>query len=158
MPSTVEIIEGGTVIDHIAAGQGLRVMRILRLAGGDSIPPLPVEIHLPPAPRMVLLINVPSRQMGQKDILKLEGRTLSQQEADQIALVAPQATLNTLVGGKCVKKQPVRQPAKLEGIAACPNSNCISQSQNLPGRFALHGGRARCHYCERLFKPEELAI
>ncbi len=61
----VSAIKEGTVIDHIPAGKGLKVIQILRLDrvnGGV----------------LLLAANVPSQKLGRKDIVKIEGKYLSE--------------------------------------------------------------------------------
>ncbi|PSQ32524.1 hypothetical protein BRD11_06695, partial [Halobacteriales archaeon SW_12_69_24] len=41
-------------------------------------------------------INVPSDRLGVKDIVKVEGRELSQNEVDVLSLIAPAATINII--------------------------------------------------------------
>ena len=49
-------------------------------------------------------MNVPSSQMGNKDIVKIEGRELAPKEVDKIALIAPQATINIVRDYEIVEK------------------------------------------------------
>ena len=77
----VSKIRNGTVIDHVAAGEALHVLAILGIdgSGGESVS---------------LGMNVPSERMGRKDIVKVEGREMSQAELDVLSLIAPDATVN----------------------------------------------------------------
>ena len=77
----VSKIRDGTVIDHIAGGQALNVLAILGVdaASGDTVS---------------VAMNVPSDRLGTKDIVKVEGRELSQDEVDVLSLIAPAATIN----------------------------------------------------------------
>ncbi|MEM2127741.1 MAG: aspartate carbamoyltransferase regulatory subunit, partial [Candidatus Bathyarchaeia archaeon] len=54
----VSKIENGIVIDHIPAGKAFLVLKLLRLD---------------PSARVLLAINVDSRRLGVKDIIKVEG-------------------------------------------------------------------------------------
>ena len=152
MPLMVEKIENGTVIDRIDAYKGILVLEKLRLL------PAPGQSGEGPRPRMALLINVPSRHMGHKDILKIEGRELKAAEVNKIALMAPRARLNVIQAGRVASKTDVKLPSELLGVAGCPNPQCVSQPQNLPGHFHAEKERLRCHYCERLFRPDELVL
>jgi aspartate carbamoyltransferase regulatory subunit len=60
----VKKICDGTVIDHIAAGNALAVLRILGIKGREGTV-------------VSILMNVPSKTLGKKDIVKIEGRELS---------------------------------------------------------------------------------
>ncbi len=146
----VEKIENGTVIDRIDAYKGILVLEKLRL-----LPSLGAEGA---RPRMALLINVPSRHMGHKDILKIEGRELAASEVNKIALMSPRARLNVIQAGRVARKTDVKLPAELDGVAGCPNPQCVSQSEKLAGHFHVERERLRCKYCERLFRPDELVL
>jgi hypothetical protein len=65
----VSKIRNGTVIDHVTAGQALNVLAILGIdgSGGESVS---------------IGMNVPSDKLGSKDVVKVEGRELSQSEVD----------------------------------------------------------------------------
>ena len=69
----VQPIRNGTVIDHLRAGAGLKILDILDVAGtGNTVS---------------LLINVPSSKQGRKDIIKIEDRELTESETERIALL-----------------------------------------------------------------------
>jgi aspartate carbamoyltransferase regulatory subunit len=150
MPLMVEKIENGTVIDRIDAYEGIKVLEKLRL--------IPREGAEGVRPRMALLINVPSRHMGHKDILKIEGRELGIAEVNKIALMCPHARLNVIQAGRVARKTDVKLPAELLGVAGCPNPQCVTGAQNLAGHFYVEKERLRCKYCERLFRPDELVL
>lgn len=152
MPLLVERIENGTVIDRIDPFFGIRVLEILQLAPKD-----PRAADASALPRLALVINVPSRHMGRKDILKIENRVIKPSEADKIALIAPRARLNTVKGGQVVSKVDLKLPARISSIARCPNPRCASALGGL-GEFLNEDGRLRCHFCERLFKSGELIV
>lgn len=140
----VDIIEHGTVVDHIKAGMGKKVLDILGIDEKSGN-------------RVALVMNVPSGKMGKKDILKVEGILISKEKTDAIALVSPRATVNLIKDGKVVEKKQAELPAELHGIGKCPNPNCITIQEKAKGRFSLEGQKYRCDYCERTFRPEELA-
>lgn len=141
---TVDTIENGTVVDHIKPGMGKKV---LDLMGIDQNYP-----H-----RVALMINVPSKKSGKKDILKIEGILVSDEKTNLIALVSPKATVNHIQGGKVVKKNHAELPEKIFGAGKCPNPKCISNSEKVPTRFTAEPGDGyRCGYCERRFGAGEL--
>jgi aspartate carbamoyltransferase regulatory subunit len=140
---TVEEIESGTVIDHIRHGKGLRVLEILEIAGDYQS-------------RVALVMNVPSNKMGKKDIVKVEGKHISEKLIDKIALIAPEASINLIQNSKVIEKRAVKLHSKLVGVVKCPNPKCITNTENIESVFVIEGDRARCAFCERLFKSEEL--
>lgn len=139
----VDIIEHGTVVDHIQAGMGKKVLDILGIDEKSGN-------------RVALVMNVPSGKMGKKDILKVEGVLISKEKTDAIALVSPRATVNLVKGGKVAEKKQAELPESLHGVGRCPNPNCITTQEKEPGKFHLEGQKYRCGYCERTFRPAEL--
>lgn len=147
MPLSVEKIEDGSVIDHITAGHGLRVLAILKI--DDKY-----------VGRVALVMNVPSKTMGRKDIVKIEGKIIDEKTADKIAVIAPQATLNIIKKGELASKNQVEMPSKLVGVFKCPNPKCVTTTERVETDFEVEkkseNPRMRCAYCERTFTPEEL--
>lgn len=140
----VEKIENGTVIDHIPAGMGLKVLNILGI--GDGL-------------KVALLMNVPSKRIGKKDIVKISGKQLDEKEVNKIAIIAPSATLNIVRNSSVVEKSEVRLPKLLAGVSKCPNPKCVTNAERMETRFAQEAkGRFRCSYCEMLFETKELLI
>jgi aspartate carbamoyltransferase regulatory subunit len=84
-------IQNGTVIDHITAGKGTKVIEALDLAGSDK--------------RVSMLMNVQSKKLGKKDIVKIEGVHLDpKQIAPKISQFAPKATVNLIKNSKVSTK------------------------------------------------------
>jgi len=137
-PLRVEPIHNGTVIDHITAGQALNVLRVLRIdASCEAV--------------VSVLMNVGSQKVGRKDIVKVEDRELSGQEAELIALLAPQATINIIRQGKVTRKFAVDVPKEALGVLRCPNPNCITNAcEPIASRFRLLSREPvalGCDYC-----------
>jgi aspartate carbamoyltransferase regulatory subunit len=138
----VNKIESGTVIDHIASGQALNVLAILGIDGtsGDVVS---------------IGMNVPSERLGRKDVVKVEGRELSESELDVLSLIAPAATVNIIRGYEVAKKHVVERPEEVLGVLDCPNPNCITnQNEPVDSRFAVLDDGARCHYCETIVRDD----
>ncbi len=137
----VEAIETGTVIDHIPAGQGLNILARIQKRNADA--------------RLTVGLNLPSKGSGLKDIIKVEGWLFSEQDAAEMALYAPHATVNIIKKYKVIKKFPIGLPDEFKGIFACPNSNCISHTEPVATRFTVkvksQNILLRCHFCERSF-------
>jgi aspartate carbamoyltransferase regulatory subunit len=134
-------IREGTVIDHINAGKALLVLKIL---GIDEKTRETVS----------LAMNVPSRKMGKKDIVKVEGLFISEEKLNKIALIAPNATINLVREYRIEKKFKVKPPEVVRGILKCPNRMCISNAREpVESIFyiSLKGDEvvAKCHYCGR---------
>jgi len=134
----VSKIKDGTVIDHIRGGYALDVIKILGITGKEK--------------RVITIaINVPSKRLVVKDIAKIEGRALSPQEVNRIALVAPHASINIIRNYKVVEKLEVRLPLTIEGIIKCINPCCISNSgEPVVSKFTVKTEEPlilKCHYC-----------
>ncbi|MBU0586658.1 aspartate carbamoyltransferase regulatory subunit [Candidatus Micrarchaeota archaeon] len=138
----VEKITNGTVIDHIVSGKGKKVLSLLGI--NENYPY-----------RVALMINMPSKKMGKKDIVKIEGFFVDEIKAHLIALVSPHASINIIRDEKVSKKFEAVLPEKLN-IGKCPNPNCITASERGNAEFIKEGEFFRCTYCERQFKSSEL--
>ncbi len=143
-------IREGTVIDHISAGKALLVLRILGIGAGSK-------------ERVSMVMNVPSKKIGKKDIVKVEGKFINKDELNKIALIAPNATINLIKDYEIKKKFKVKPPEIIEGILTCPNRNCISNSNEpIKPRFHIfiEGNRviARCYYCGKKIKDVDKFI
>ena len=134
----VSKIKDGTVIDHINGGYALDVVKILGITGREKRV-------------MTIAINVPSRRVGVKDIVKIEGRALSSREVNRIALVAPHATINIIRDYSVERKLEVKLPRLIEGIIKCVNPGCISNSNEpAEAKFYVQSEEPlllKCHYC-----------
>ncbi len=138
---TISKIKEGTVIDHISSGKSVLVLRVIGIGTHTTEP-------------VSIAMNVPSEEMGKKDIVKVEGKFIGEEELNRIALIAPRATINLVRDFEIEKKFRVNLPETVEGILTCPNKNCISNSNEpIIRRFHvfLEGDHvaARCHYCNR---------
>lgn len=143
----VRKIKNGTVIDHITAGNALAVLRILGLSGREGNV-------------LSVLVNVPSRTLQRKDIVKIEGRELSPREVDEIALIAPHATINIVRDYEVAKKDKVQLPRTVKEILRCPNPGCITNTREpVKPTFYVEGqdpASLRCHYCGYMLEMEEV--
>ncbi|MCX8197467.1 MAG: aspartate carbamoyltransferase regulatory subunit [Candidatus Micrarchaeota archaeon] len=142
MPLMVKKIEEGTVMDHISAGMGIKVLQI-------------ISAKYPIEKSAALIINVPSKKLGKKDIVKLEGVFVDEKTANRISLIAPNATMNIIRRGKVVDKHKVVLPKVLSDLLKCPNPRCITRFEHVHTTFFVEGGKLRCKHCERTFLPEE---
>ena len=138
----VSKIENGTVIDHITSGQALNVLALLGIDGtsGEAVS---------------IGMNVPSDRLGSKDIVKVEGRELSQSELDVLSLIAPAATINIIRDYDVVDKHRVERPDEIFGVFQCPNRNCIStESEPVDSHFDVHDDGVRCVYCDTIIRED----
>ena len=145
----VTAIRNGTVIDHVPSGQALRVLEMLGIGGNTSVP-------------VSLVMNVPSKKMGLKDIIKVEDRELTQSELDRLALVAPDARVAIIRAYSVAEKLTINLGEEVTNVVRCTFSNCITTNLREPQphrlRVVQHDPlQLRCHYCGRPQDLDELA-
>lgn len=141
MKLLVAAIEQGTVIDHIPAGYGMEIVKLLKLAKHNQV--------------VTLGLNLASQTLGVKDLIKVEGREISKEEASQIAIFAPNAKINIIRNFKVIDKFTVMMPRQVERWIVCPNKNCITNHESVKTSFTVHhfgeNVELKCHFCERVF-------
>ncbi|MFA6486222.1 MAG: aspartate carbamoyltransferase regulatory subunit [Candidatus Magasanikbacteria bacterium] len=142
----VSAINNGTVIDHITAGSALKIIRLLNLASHKNV--------------VTVGLNLPSRAMKYKDLIKVEGREISPAEIDRVAILSPQASINIIKNYEVVKKFLVNLPAIIDYVVVCPNPKCITNNETMSSRFHVikekDGIKLKCHYCEKIFKQNDI--
>jgi aspartate carbamoyltransferase regulatory subunit len=140
----VSKIQSGTVIDHITGGQALNVLAILGIDGTDGEP-------------ISIVMHTPSDRLGTKDIVKVEGRELSEEEVDVLSLIAPAATINIIRDYEVIEKHRVSSPSEVRGVLECPNRNCITtENEPVESHFEVLEDGVRCRYCDTIIR-EDLA-
>ncbi len=132
----IDSIKNGTVIDHIKAGSGMRLYRLLGLDSLDCT--------------VAIMKNVTSRKMGRKDIIKIDADI--DLNFDVIGFVDPQATVNIIKDGVLLEKRTIDMPETLTNVIRCENPRCItSVEQEIDHVFRLTDKKNkvyRCIYCE----------
>ena len=132
----IDSIINGIVIDHIAAGRGMMLYKLLHLDRLDC--------------SVAIIKNVHSNKMGKKDIIKVDAAI--DLNTDVIGYVDPDATVNIIRDGKLVEKKAIVLPERLVNVIRCKNPRCISSTeQELPQVFVLTDREKRvyrCRYCE----------
>lgn len=132
----IDSIKNGIVIDHIAAGKGMEVYKLLKLDQLDC--------------SVALIKNAVSRKMGKKDIIKID--TDFQVDMDILGYVDPGVTVAIIRDGNTVEKKKLTLPKQLTNVIFCKNPRCISSTeQELPHIFRLTDAKTRtyrCMYCE----------
>lgn len=141
----VEAIKNGTVIDHIPAGQGIKILKLFNFLDIKE--------------RITVGFNLPSKAFGQKDIIKVENVSISESQANQLALFAPNATVNIIEDFKVIRKRTIDLPEKITEVFECPNSNCITRFEPAAvNEFKIINNKGRiqmkCKYCEKVFNKE----
>jgi aspartate carbamoyltransferase, regulatory subunit len=136
---TVSKIRNGTVIDHIPAGRSLAVLKVLGITGYEGL-------------RIAILMNVESKKLSRKDIVKIEDKVVDEREASIISLIAPEATINIVRDFNVVEKRNLRLPETIKGLLKCPNPLCVTNNDpEALSEFIKVSEkplRLRCVYCD----------
>jgi aspartate carbamoyltransferase regulatory subunit len=134
-------IRNGTVIDHIAVGMALKVLKIVGVKDDVNS-------------TVSVLMHVPSKKAGWKDIVKIEDRELDPKELDRIALISPNATINIIRDYNVAEKFVVEVPNVIKGIMKCANPGCITnKDEPVEPEFVVESKKPitlRCIYCDRV--------
>jgi len=137
----VEAIKRGTVIDHIPAQVGFKLLTLFKLTKTDQ--------------RITIGLNLPSREQGRKDLIKIENTFLTDDQVNQLALYAPEATVNRIDNYEVVGKSRPSMPEFIENVLICPNSNCVSRNEPVSSYFTVEKRAEKislkCKYCEKEF-------
>ena len=132
----IDSIKNGIVIDHIAAGRGMELYRLLELEKLDCT--------------VALIKNVGSRKTGKKDIIKIDAAI--DVNMDILGYVDQNVTVNIIRDGEIVEKKKIALPERMVNVIFCKNPRCItSTEQEVPHIFRLtdaEKGVYRCIYCE----------
>jgi aspartate carbamoyltransferase regulatory subunit len=143
---SVPAINEGTVIDHIPAGSALIIIQLLNVQQYKN--------------KTTIGLNLSSQSMGEKDIIKIENRYLTDKEAQEIAIFAPQATINIIKDYKIEKKIKTHLPEIVESILVCPNKCCVTHILPNHSAFLVEEFKnkiyLRCKYCEKVFERQEI--
>jgi aspartate carbamoyltransferase regulatory subunit len=142
----IEKIKNGIVIDHIKAGEGIKIFNWLGL---DKSPDT-----------VAFVVNATSRRMGRKDIIKIDNRI--DINFDVLGLIDPNITVNIIENERITEKIHINLPERVENVLRCKNPRCITATESyIPHIFRrVEGegadGRAayRCIYCDEEWTGE----
>ena len=133
-------IRDGIVIDHITAGRGMEIMRILGLEDRECT--------------VAMIKNADSVKMGKKDIVKI-GEVIDL-DMTVLGYIDPGITVNIIREGKLVKRERLTLPERVTDVIKCRNPRCItSTEQELRHEFRLTDPEKqvyRCIYCDSIAK------
>ncbi|MDD4080327.1 MAG: aspartate carbamoyltransferase regulatory subunit [Eubacteriales bacterium] len=132
----IDSIKNGIVIDHIKAGQGMKVYDFLDLGKLNC--------------SMAVIQNASSNKMGKKDIIKIDSAL--DVDLNALGYIDPNITINIIQDSVRVMKYHPELPETITNIIRCKNPRCItSTEQQLPHVFRLTDRQKdeyRCVYCE----------
>jgi aspartate carbamoyltransferase regulatory subunit len=133
---SIDSIEKGVVIDHIKAGNAMKIYQLLHLDKLDC--------------SVAIIKNAKSAKLGKKDIIKIEDRI--DLDLDVLGYIDPDATVNVIENGRITSKLKLSLPETLVNVLKCKNPRCItSVERGISQVFKLYDKRKkiyRCAYCE----------
>jgi aspartate carbamoyltransferase regulatory subunit len=139
----IDKIQNGIVIDHIKAGQGIRVFDWLGLGKSPHT--------------IAFVVNAASAQMEKKDIIKIYD-TISI-NFELLGLIDPNITVNIIENQEIIKKITLQLPERVENVLICKNPRCITSTERyIPHVFRLTNvvtQTYRCEYCDETRTAED---
>ena len=130
-------IKNGIVLDHITAGRGMDIYRILELNKLNCT--------------VAMIERAESGKMGCKDIIKI-GQNIDI-DFDVLGYIDPGITVNIIRDGKVAERRNLTLPERVVGVLKCRNPRCITSiEQELTHEFKLTDPAKqvyRCIYCEQ---------
>ena len=137
----IDSLQTGIVIDHIPAGESMRIYELLHLEQMDCC--------------VAVIKNARSTKYGRKDIIKIEGNV--QINLDVLGFVDPNITVDFIENGKIIEKKTMTLPQYLRNVIKCKNPRCITTiEEEIDQVFQLcdpETRRYRCIYCEQEYSP-----
>ena len=98
---------------------------------------------------------------NKKGIVKVAGKSLTQDEVNKIAIVAPDATVNIIKNYNVKEKIKVKTPDVIDNVVKCSNPVCITNNEQMPTKFYVVKKdplKIKCHYCERSMGKADIEI
>ncbi|MBQ8950902.1 MAG: aspartate carbamoyltransferase regulatory subunit [Eubacterium sp.] len=133
----IDSIQNGIVLDHITAGNAMKIYYDLGLDKLDC--------------SVALIQRVKSQKMGTKDIIKID-KDEYDLDLDVIGYIDPTVTVSIIKNGETIEKKRVDLPEKLINIKKCKNPRCITAIEpGIDHIFKLTDPEKRiyrCIYCE----------
>jgi aspartate carbamoyltransferase regulatory subunit len=134
----IEKLKNGIVIDHIRAGEGIKVFNWLGL---DKT-----------AHTVAFVVNAQSSNMGRKDIIKIDDAIAI--NFNVLGLIDPNITVNIIENERVCEKIKLWLPKRVENILLCRNPRCITSIEAyIPHIFHLENAELRtyrCEYCDEI--------
>jgi aspartate carbamoyltransferase regulatory subunit len=126
-------LKKGLVIDHIRAGQGIRVFNWLGL---DKTP------HT-----VAFVVNANSSLMGKKDLIKIDDAITI--NFDILGLIDPNITVNIIENEVIREKISLALPKEVINALKCRNPRCITSTETYISQvFHLENPNLRTYRCE----------
>ena len=136
----IDSLQRGIVIDHIGAGNSMKIYDLLNLSNLDCC--------------VAVIKNAKSNKYGKKDIIKIEGTIDINFEI--LGFIDHNITVDIIDNGKIIEKKQLVLPKLVKNVIKCKNPRCItSVEEEIDQLFELSDEqvhRYRCIYCEQEFQ------
>ena len=130
-------IKDGIVLDHITAGRGMEIYKILNLDKLNCT--------------VAMIERASSPKMGRKDIIKVD--QLIDLDFDVLGYMDPGITVNIIKDGVVAERINLTLPERVVDVLKCKNPRCItSTEQEIVHEFKLTDPEKqvyRCIYCDQ---------
>jgi aspartate carbamoyltransferase regulatory subunit len=106
-------------------------------------------------------INLQSKKLGSKDLIKIENKELTSDEVNSIALISPDASVTIIKDYNVAKKIQLEIPGYIEELIQCPNPKCITNLEKISSKFKLTADKdvsVRCVYCEKKYRIDDVKV
>lgn len=138
----IDSIKNGYVIDHIKAGNAMKIYGLLNLNELDC--------------QVAIITNAKSKKTGRKDIIKID-RDI-EIDLDKLGFIDSNVTVNIVKDNTIVEKRKLTLPERIVNVAKCQNPRCITSiEKTLDQVFNLTDKENevyRCKYCEMSLKKK----
>ena len=132
----IDSIKNGYVIDHISAGQAMKLYDYLNLGDLDC--------------QVAIIKNARSTKMGKKDIIKIAKKVKI--DFGVLGYIDPNITINVIENDKKVKKFHPELKTELVDIVKCKNPRCITSVERGLKHICVlkdkNTAKYRCKYCD----------
>jgi len=139
----IDSIRKGLVIDHIAAGESMRIYHYLNLDEQGCT--------------VAIIKNVKSGKRSLKDIIKIEN--IIDLDLDVLGYLDPDLTVNIIEEGQITDKKKLKLPPVIKNVERCKNPRCVTSAESeIEHVFKLADEKTRsyrCVYCEQEIKTNE---
>lgn len=138
----IDSINNGYVIDHIQAGNAMKIYELLKLNELDC--------------QVAIITNAKSQKTGRKDIIKIAKEI--EIDLDKLGFIDPDVTVNIVKNSEIVEKRKLVLPEKIVNVAKCANPRCITSIERDLDQVFILTDRVnqvyRCRYCEMSLKTK----
>lgn len=129
----IDEIQNGIVLDHIKAGNSMKIYKHLDLDKLDCT--------------VAVIQNVKSTKMGKKDIIKIDSPI--DINLDVLGYIDSGITVNIIKNGLLTDKHMLELPERLVNVIRCRNPRCITVCEPyLESVFKLSDRAKACYRCE----------